>query len=231
MPLKTLFKRSFSYVHVVDMEDSVLEDPTEFDYHTPLLSTMRWLGIKTQSEINAEPYLTGDPMNCPVTLPETRFKIGVCWASGNHGPALMERRRVVPLTQFLPMSEIPEVSLISLQVGQESKEIVARGMEGIVFDFAHRLEDFSITADVISRLDLVISVDSAVAHLAGALGKPCMMLSPYTRCWRWWNLTSGWPWYERMGVFRQSENGTWTEAMKHVTKRVRLFVEQQNRDM
>jgi ADP-heptose:LPS heptosyltransferase len=93
--------------------------------------------------------------------------------------------------------------------------------EGIVFDITHKFENFAITADYIANLDLVISVDSAVAHIAGAIGKPCLMLSPYTRCWRWWGKSHGWPWYNRMAVYYQSENGNWDSAMKKVISAVR----------
>lgn len=229
-PLMALFERSFPFLRVIDLEQIPETAEDNFDYHTPLLSVMRWLGVKQPKEIDASPYLIADAMRPVVNLPEAKLKIGICWASGNHGPALMERRRVVPLTAFLPMSEIPGVSLISLQVGRESGEVAVHGMEGIVFDLTPKLDDFSITADVISRLHIVISVDSAVAHLAGALGKTCLMLSPYSRCWRWWNKTSGWPWYERMTIFHQSQNGSWGEAMWNVTKSIRTYMKE-NRDM
>lgn len=230
-PLIALFKRSFPFVKVIDMEDPAIEEDTSFDYHTPLLSTMRWLGVEKAKDINAQPYLSGQPERALINLPMAEYRIGICWASGNHGPALVERRRVVPLTKFLPMSEIRGVSLVSLQVGRESQEISSHGLEGIIFDPSHKIEDFANTADIISRLDLVISVDSAVAHLAGAMGKPCIMLSPYTRCWRWWNESSGWPWYERMVVFSQSQNGLWSDALRLATKEVKRRVAEQNRDM
>jgi ADP-heptose:LPS heptosyltransferase len=94
-------------------------------------------------------------------------------------------------------------------------------MEGLIFDVSHRLEDFAVAADIISQLDLVISVDSAIAHLAGAMGKPCFMLSPFTRCWRWWNKTSGWPWYNRMTLFHQVESGSWNLAMRRIVEDVK----------
>ena len=218
--LVKLFKRSYRFVKVIDMTDEILNAPENFDYHTPLLSTMRWLGLQKPSEIDPQAYLFAKPMQF-LKLPDAKMKIGVCWASGNHGPALLERRRVVPLVSFLPLTELPSVSLISLQKGDEAKDILKNGLEGIVFDISAKLEDFAATADVIAHLDLVISVDSAVAHLAGAIGKPCLMLSPYTRCWRWWNKNIGWPWYSRMLVYHQSPSGSWDEAMGKVVKEVR----------
>ena len=217
-----LFARSFPAITVVDMKEPITG---VFDYHSPLLSVMRHIGINTPKDIDASPYLIGEPMKCTTPLPDARLRIGICWASGNHSEALRERRRIVPITQFLPLSEIPDVSLVSLQVGKESGDICANGMEGIIFDLSHKLEDFSLTADLIARLDLVISVDSAVAHLAGAMGKPCVLLSPYTRCWRWWSKNNGWPWYERMTTFHQSQSGHWTEAVRNVTKTTKEYME------
>lgn len=210
--LVKLFARSFVDVNVVDMDELAHADG--FDYHSPMLSALRWLGIESPDEISSEPYLKAET-NPAIRLPEAKTKIGICWASGNHSPEMWERRRVVPLTKFLPLSELPNVALISLQKGPGSNDIENNGMEGIVFDISAKLEDFAATADVIAQLDVVISVDSAVAHLAGAMGKPVMMLSPYTRCWRWWN-ENGMPWYGGMQQYAQSQDGTWDKAMSVV---------------
>jgi hypothetical protein len=99
-----------------------------------------------------------------VKLPSAKYKIGICWASGNHGPALMERRRVVPLTDFLPITELPDVAVVSFQKGEAANDICQNGMEGLVYDVSHRLEDFAVTANILTHMDLVISVDSAMAH-------------------------------------------------------------------
>jgi tetratricopeptide (TPR) repeat protein len=219
--LTLLFQRSFRFIKVISLtEAEALDNVSAFDYHTPMLSLMRWLGIKTPSEIDASTYLYAKPSE-DNRLPDAACRIGICWASGNHGPTLVDRRRVIDLTKFLPLSEIPGVALISLQKGPDTKAIIDNGMEGIVFDITHKFENFAITADYIANLDLVISVDSAVAHIAGAIGKPCLMLSPYTRCWRWWGKSHGWPWYNRMAVYYQSENGNWDSAMKKVISAVR----------
>jgi hypothetical protein len=217
--LLQLFSRSFRFIHVIDMEDATLGDTSNFDYHVPMLSLMRWLKVKTPAEIDAATYLYGRPIE-GLRLPQG-YRIGVCWASGNHGAALIDRRRIVPITSFLPLTEIPGVSLVALQKSDESADIVRNGMEGLIFDVSHRLEDFAVAADIISQLDLVISVDSAIAHLAGAMGKPCFMLSPFTRCWRWWNKTSGWPWYNRMTLFHQVESGSWNLAMRRIVEDVK----------
>ena len=213
--LMRLFEYNFDFAKVIDINDEMLDDPSAFDYHSPLLSVMRWLGIKEPSDIDLSPYLKAKQLS-KLNFPQSQLRVGICWASGDHGHGLTERRRVVSLTSFLPLVELQGVTLISLQKGSAGGEIVKHGMEGMVFDVTHRLEDFAATADVIAQLDLVVSVDSAVVHLAAAMGKPTLMLGPYSRCWRWWNAADGLPWYEDLKTFRQSQNGTWDVAMNEV---------------
>ena len=197
-------------VDVYDWDDP--EIGVDYNYHIPLLSALRWLGVETGGEFPAAPYLHTEPSEISAALPKSKLRVGLCWASGDHGPKLRQRRRIVPLENFLPLSEIDGVRLVSLQKDQHSREIIDIGAEGIVFDLMNRCEDFADTASVIKELDLVISVDSAVVHLAGALGKPTIMLGPYTRCWRWWGGTTGFPWYKDMKILRQSANGSWATA-------------------
>jgi len=103
--------------------------------------------------------------------------------------------------------------LISLQKGDPEKDILNLGAESFIFDPMPRCEDWEDTASVVAGLDLIISVDSAVAHIAGAMSKPCIMLSPFTRCWRWWNIPNGLPWYNNMTILKQEEKGSWETAM------------------
>ena len=216
-PLVGLFAKSFPTIHVIDWDTLAPGETYSYDYHVPMLSLMRWMEVAQPKDIDATPYLVAEPLKSSFALPDRKMRVGICWASGNHGAALRERRRVVPLPLFLPLTEIPGVSLISLQLGKESGDIQKHGMECAVFDASPHIEDFADTANLVSRLDLVISVDSAVAHVAGAIGKPCLLLSPYTRCWRWWGKSTGWPWYNRMAMFYQSKDGTWNQALRHIT--------------
>lgn len=226
--LLRLMQGNFGHLaKIVDIKDkTALALP--FDYHIPFLSLVRYIGIKKPAHIIDEPYLTNMAED-DITLPQTTFRVGVCWASGDHGPALRERRRYVPLTQLLPFTELPSTAVVSLQKGADTKDIARWGMEGLIYDAAPRLVDFAATAAVIDQLDVVVSVDSAVAHLAAAMGKPTVMLSPYTRCWRWWGGKTGWPWYSDMAIFDQSEDGTWTtaldEALMAVMKRQEMKAE------
>lgn len=222
-PLVQLFQQSFDYIRVISFDDFDAEDTSAYDYHTPMLSVMRWLGLQKPEDIERGSYLQA---RCTkdMRLPEAKFRVGICWASGNHGPILMERRRVVPLPLFLPLTEIPGVAVVGMQKGDGNSDTVRHGMEGLIYDVAQRIEDFADTAEIMSYLDLVISVDSAAAHLAGALGKPCIMLSPYTRCWRWWSNGTGWPWYNDMTQYHQAQDGSWNLAVMKAISQVRGIV-------
>lgn len=213
--LVRLYQQNFPFVNIVDWKGEDLG--TGYDFHSPMLSLLKWLGIKGPNQIDSTPYLISSLPS--IRLPSSKLKIGLCWSSGDHGPKLLERRRNVPLNLLLPLLEIPNCRVISLQKGENERDISAFGAESLLFDPMPRCEDFADTAAVVSELNLVITVDSAVAHLAGALGKPVWMLGPYTRCWRWWHQTSGKPWYQNFKIFQQSSDGSWDFACKTVVKK------------
>ena len=226
--LMELVQDSFQGIKVVDWEDKNL-DPNDYDYHTPMMSVMRWLKLEP-SEIDPSPYLKAKKWQDTLVmrLPKT-FKIGLCWFSGDHGKTMASRRRYAPLNLFLPITEIPGVKVISLQKEDGSQEVQSLGVEGWIVDYMQRMDSFADTASMVQELDLVISVDSAVAHLAGGMGIPTIMLSPYTRCWRWWNASdekgwSGLPWYQDMRVIPQSEDGSWDAAAEQATDIVSTIV-------
>ena len=223
--LQRLMQLSFPSFRCIDWYDERIHE--HYDYHTPMLSMMRWLKIdpNNESDFQPLPYLkaSANEIQLPLASPGQK-RIGICWASGDHGVALKRRRRIVPLSLFLPLTELDDVKLISLQKGPGASDLVTLGLEGIIYDPMARAEDFADTAAIINDLDLVISVDSAVAHLAGALGKPCMMLGPYTRCWRWWRNTNAKPWYDKMSIERQESDGSWIFAMHNIVQRIELGI-------
>lgn len=218
--LARLFSASFPFVTVLPFEGDGLVETSAFDYHTPFLSVLRWLDVRRVSEISPAAYLSVPTDGKAFHVPKADFRVGIVWASGRHSRATEERRRLVPLSLFLPLTEIPNIAVISLQKGPEAVDIARNGMEGLVYDMDYALQDFGDTAQVISTLDCVISVDSAVAHVAGGLGKPTIVLSPFTRCWRWWGGTYGLPWYDQMRLFSQSVDSSWDEAMTTAVKLV-----------
>ncbi len=150
------------------------------------------------------------------SIPE-RFKIGVAWAgSPTH---LDDRRRSIALGQLGPLMQLPDIAWISLQKHSKSPLQSASGLH----DWTAELKDFSDTAALVSRLDLVISVDTAVAHLAGALGKPVWMLLASVPDWRWMLHRTDSPWYPTMRLFRQTERGNWHTPIAEIASALRSF--------
>ena len=213
--LVRLMTENFPDIEVRDWDECGESPKDNWDFHSPMLSVARHLKI-SPDKISSEPYLSVS--DTAKRIPG-QIKVGICWASGDHGVILSQRRRIVPLPLFLELQEVAPIQLVSLQKGADM-DIPYLGANDIIFDPMPRCADWRDTATVINALDLVISVDSAVAHLAGALGKPVLMLGPATRCWRWWGKTNGSPWYRNFKIFSQGHDLSWNAAMKKVVKEV-----------
>jgi hypothetical protein len=121
------------------------------------------------------------------------------------------------LSDFAPVLNMPGIEWYSLQVGDRVSELAASPYRDRIRDLAPVLKDFADTASVMRRLDLVISVDSAPAHLAGALAVPVWVLLPYVECdWRWQSSGSDTLWYPTMRLYRQPHIGGWSAAVADV---------------
>ena len=142
-------------------------------------------------------------------------KVGLVWA----GSPIHKnnRNRSLELTVLAPLLAMDGVAFFSLQKGEPAAEISANGFEGRVVDLGPDLKDFADTAAVISCLDLVISIDTAVAHLAGALGKPVWTLISFVPDWRWLLERCDTPWYPTMRLYRQPAIGDWEAVIEKVT--------------
>jgi ADP-heptose:LPS heptosyltransferase len=141
-----------------------------------------------------------------------KFRIGIAWAgSPTHKN---DRHRSIDASLFRPITEMPDVLVCSLQIGKDGEAAEQFG-DGIT-DLAPALTDFSETAAAINQLDLVISVDTAVAHLAGALGHPVWTLLPFIPDWRWLLERDDSPWYRSMRLFRQKERGDWKGTVETI---------------
>ena len=160
------------------------------------------------------PYLTADPADVAHWRERLAgfagLRVGLCWAGGRSN---YDRRRSITLEALAPLGEISGVRFISLQKGLPAAEVARppRGME--LHDFTEDLDDFADTAALIDNLDLVISVDTAVAHLAGALGKPVWVLNRFDTDFRWPRGRDDSPWYPSLRQFRQSTPGAWTSVI------------------
>jgi hypothetical protein len=163
------------------------------------------------------PYLKADPAARAAwrgRLGATaQFRVGLAWA-GNPKHR-NDRRRSMPAEKLLPLFGATGAAFYSLQIqpeGGQPKTLLDAGL----IDLTASIADFADTAALVSELDLVITVDTAVAHLAGALGRPVWTLLPSVAEWRWGRQGEKTPWYPTMQLFRQPAPGDWDAVIHHV---------------
>ena len=194
-----------------------------FDAHCPLLSLPRAFGTTLDSIPASVPYLTADPaaaLDWAKRLADRPGKkVGIVWA-GRAG-YVGDRTRSLSLTTLAPLACASGITWYSLQKGYAAAQIsdAPQGME--LIDRTAELNDFADTAALIANLDLVISVDTAVAHLAGAMGKSVWTLLPYAPDWRWLLNRDDSPWYPTMRLFRQQRPGDWGEVIQRIAESLR----------
>ncbi len=185
-----------------------------FDLHAPLLSLPGILGRHLEDIPDRVPYLTARPSLIEnwrgVVRGTPGLKVGIAWqGSATYGG---DRFRSIPLTQFKPLAQA-SVELISLQKGPGSEQLAAIAGSFSVRDFGDDLDTahgpFMDTAAIIGNLDLVVTSDTAVAHLAGALAVPTWVALPLAADWRWMRDRDDTPWYPHMRLFRQSHFDDW----------------------
>jgi hypothetical protein len=180
------------------------------DAYLPLLSVMQRLGTDLGDVPATTPYLTADAAPRPALaalLDGGGPRIGLVWRGNPNHPN--DRRRSLPLALLRPVLEVAGPRFFSLQLGAPPGELADPALAGRVTDLAPHLRDFADTAAAMSALDLIITVDSAAAHLAGALGRPCWVLLPFSADWRWLLERGDSPWYPTMRLFRQPRCGEW----------------------
>jgi Flp pilus assembly protein TadD len=190
----------------------------EFDLHAPLLSLPRIFGTRLDSIPSRVPYLAVESELVArwrqELEPISGLRIGVSWAGNPKQPN--DGNRSVPLARLAPLAELPGVHLISLQVGPGRDQIPQVANQWPLTDLGDRLDDFTTTAAVMKNLDLVIAVDSAVAHLAGALGVPVWVALSFAPDWRWFPESEESPWYPTARLFRQTSPRDWSSVFRQV---------------
>jgi hypothetical protein len=214
--------------------DELLAGPVSrpFDYALPLLSAPAVFGT-TLSSIPADvPYLAADAERVAHWRCEladgAKFKIGITW-QGN--PAYEDdARRSVPLAEFAPLADCAGVRLFSLQKEHGLEALAALAQRLRIVDLGPRLDEggdaFVDTAAVMRNVDLVVTSDTATAHLAGALGVPVWLLLPDLPDWRWLLERDDSPWYPTMRLFRQTARGDWADVLSRVAAAVGTLVRQ-----
>ena len=187
------------------------------DLHVPIMSLPRAFRLASVSDIPAElPYVAARA-DAPVSIAPGRdgeVRVGLVWAG--RATHKQDLARSCPLELFAPLAGLAGVHLFSLQVGDRAADLARPSWRDAVIDLAPQLVDFAVTASAIAELDLVISVDTAVAHLAGALGKPCWVLLPFAPDWRWLLARDDSPWYPSLRLFRQAKAGDWADVVARI---------------
>ncbi|HVJ51938.1 MAG TPA: tetratricopeptide repeat protein [Aliidongia sp.] len=194
---------------------------TGYDFYCPMMSLPMVFGTVLETIPAEIPYL-----NAPEAEGETWRRrlaalpgprIGLVWAGSPRGG--LDRRRSMRFDRLAPLFALP-ASFVSLQLGEAGRGW-APPPGTAALDPTGELVDFADTAALVSALDLVITVDTSVAHLAGALGKPVWVLSRFSSCWRWLMGRADSPWYPTMRIFRQRLPGDWAGLIAEVEEALR----------
>jgi len=188
------------------------------DLQAPLLSVPRLLGITLATLPAPVPYLSAPPATAAAWrqrlagLPGR--KIGLVWRG--RPQHTNDRNRSLDPARLLPLLDRPGLSFVSLQKGARADDLAVFAGRGPVLDLGPELTDLAATAGAIAALDLVISVDTSVIHLAGALARPGWLLLPFAPDWRWLLDRSDSPWYPTLRLFRQPAPGAWDPVIDAV---------------
>ena len=198
--------------------DSVVpanRSPPATDWHCSLLDVPAAWGHDVDSIPATCPYLPPVRREPPVLWPARRFRVGIVWA-GNPKQK-RDRTRSCRLEDFAPLLDLPGAEFVSFQVGPRARELRS-GWRGLVHDPGDALTDLEATADALLEVDLVITVDTMLAHLAGALGRPVWTLLAFAPDMRWMLDRADTPWYPTMRLFRQPAPNEWAGAFQEVRR-------------
>jgi hypothetical protein len=202
------------------------DDMGEFDYWVPIMSIPGILGITLDTLPQVQSYLNADPVAVRAWQqrlgPKTRMRVGFGWSG--RPDSWLNQHKAVPFETMLELiKSTPEYEWINLQVDasdQQEAELAAAG----VTRYPGSVHSFADTAALMQHLDVVVGVDTAVSHLAGALGRPTwIMLNAYATDWRWLTDRDSSPWYSGARLFRQPSRGDWASVTKKVAQYLSWF--------
>ena len=194
------------------------EPPPPFDMHQYLISLAHIFGTELNTIPTAIPYIHAPEDRLKFWRerlpPSNRLRVGLTW-SGNP-QVKTDARRSIGLPLLAPLLSIPGIEFVSLHREVRAEHVATLQAMPQILHFGDQLADFADTAAVIANLDLVISSDTAVAHLAGAMGKPLWLLTMLSPDWRWLLDRSDSPWYPTARLYRQQRFGDWTSVVARV---------------
>jgi tetratricopeptide (TPR) repeat protein len=226
-PLKTLMTTLPGVSQVI----ADTEPQPDHDLRCPMMSMPLAFATTAETIPGDVPYLRADPMRSAKwrdRLSGLRGRrVGLIWGSGAaYGDAkltAMANRKSLPLAALAPLGAIAGLAFISLQLGPPAAEAASPPSGLTPHDYTADLRDFADTAALMDNLDLVISVCTSTAHLAGALGKPVWLLNRFDTAWQWMLDREDSPWYPTMRIFRQPSPGDWDTVVRAVEDPLRVF--------
>ncbi len=231
-PLKTLLQTCRGIETLLADDGEPLPD---FDVHCPLMSLPLLLGTELRTIPTSTPYLY--PEATPADTWKSRLeilapnllKVGLVWAGNPRKDmpeaSLVDARRSVGLTCFSPLLQTPGAFFFSLQKGDAAEQLREIPEPLRPLDFSQEWNNFADTAAFAANLDLIITVDTSVAHLAGALGKETWVLSRADGCWRWLLNRDDSPWYPELKLYRQTTPGNWDTVVEKIVTALREKIE------
>ncbi|WP_374338661.1 tetratricopeptide repeat protein [Leeia sp.] len=228
LPLHALFRLQWPDISVS------AQDPVAADYHIPLMDLPARLLQDRPEPLKQIPYLRADPRQLASWQQQLSAlpgrKVGLVWQGsrrqGHARSEWLDARRSLPLARLhAALSAIPGISWVSLQKGYGSEARLAWQPHWPTEDAAARFDDFTDTAACLTQLDLLISVDTSVVHLAGALGVPVWMLNRFDGDWRWGAHEADVTWYATVRQYRQVAIGEWDQPLQRLQDDLRRWVQ------
>jgi hypothetical protein len=210
-----------------------LNEPlTKFELHCPLMSLPLVFGTTLETIPATIPYLAFDPSlveswKSRLAPHDGQLKVGLVWASGSGFKR--DQTRSLRLEQLAPLGKLSGVTFFGLQKGPPGDQAKSPPDGLNLIDLGPDLKAFSDTAAVMSLLDLIITSDTSIPHLAGALARPVWTLLQFTPDWRWQLTREDSPWYPTMRLFRQKRWGDWAEVIERVVDALNNFKNPGNR--
>jgi tetratricopeptide (TPR) repeat protein len=220
-----LLLSSLGQVRIVTSTEELLRDARPLRW-IPIMSLPRLMDLRPTNIPARVPYLSAERARVQAwaeRLGSHGFKIGICWKSGPLGDR-MNRKRDIPLAAFAPLAEIPGVRLITLQLGRGLDQIAQVAFRDRIERTDDALLDWSDTAALMMNLDLVVTCDTSVPHLAGALARPTFIALPPVACWRWLLDREDSPWYPTIRLFRRTPNEDWIGALGRIAEATRALI-------
>jgi tetratricopeptide (TPR) repeat protein len=193
-----------------------LDKSTTYHFQASVLSLPYLLETNLETIPAQVPYLFLPKPRSKDLISNGNKNIGIVWAgSSSHQN---DQNRSTTLENFIPLLNTEGFNFYNLQFGERGKDIISFGLENTIINLEKELDGFMATASFIEKLDLIISIDTSMVHLAGALGKPVWTLLSFVPDWRWMLGREDSPWYPSMRLFRQSEPGNWKGVIEDVQK-------------